>query len=102
MQFSVFFCRVLPESPRWLLARGRFDEAEKILNTMARVNGRSLPPNYIVDLKVSNAFVVFLLLFFRPGTPGYVFSGGVWFNLVCTLNSFSVEFIVQNLCILSV
>uniref|UniRef100_T1HCZ8 Major facilitator superfamily (MFS) profile domain-containing protein n=1 Tax=Rhodnius prolixus TaxID=13249 RepID=T1HCZ8_RHOPR len=51
--FLTFFLYwwVLPESPRWLLARGRFDEAEKILNTMARVNGRSLPPNYIVDLK---------------------------------------------------
>ncbi|CAB0017896.1 unnamed protein product, partial [Nesidiocoris tenuis] len=42
---------VLPESPRWLLARGRFDEAEKILKTMARVNGRSLPPDFIMDLK---------------------------------------------------
>ncbi|KAF6202578.1 hypothetical protein GE061_002976 [Apolygus lucorum] len=51
--FLTFFLYwwVLPESPRWLLARGRFDEAEKILNTMARVNGRTLPPDFIMDLK---------------------------------------------------
>jgi hypothetical protein len=50
----IFFLvlRVLPESPRWLLARGRFEEAEKILKKMARVNGKSLPANYMVQLKV--------------------------------------------------
>ncbi|XP_063239051.1 beta-alanine transporter [Bacillus rossius redtenbacheri] len=51
--FAVFFLYwwVLPESSRWLLARGRFDEAEKILQTMARVNGKSLPANYMLQLK---------------------------------------------------
>ncbi|XP_075225827.1 beta-alanine transporter [Lycorma delicatula] len=51
--FLTFFLYwwVLPESPRWLLARGRFEEAEKILRKMARVNGKPLPANYMVQLK---------------------------------------------------
>lgn len=51
-----FAFRVLPESPRWLLARGRFEEAEEVLKTMARVNGKVLPANYFVMLKVQKSF----------------------------------------------
>ncbi|XP_014370134.2 carcinine transporter isoform X1 [Papilio machaon] len=37
---------VLPESPRWLLMRKRFEEANKILKSIARVNGKELPVEY--------------------------------------------------------
>ena len=43
---------VLPESPRWLLAKGRFHEAEKIMLKMARVNKKTLPQGFMADLKV--------------------------------------------------
>lgn len=36
----------LPESPRWLLAKGRIDELKKIIETAARWNKQTLPPNY--------------------------------------------------------
>lgn len=36
----------MPESPRWLLAKGRIDELKKIIETAARWNKRTLPPNY--------------------------------------------------------
>ncbi|KAK3851392.1 hypothetical protein Pcinc_041955, partial [Petrolisthes cinctipes] len=51
--FLVFFLFwwVLPESPRWLLAKGRLDEAEVIMLKMARVNRKTLPANYMANLR---------------------------------------------------
>lgn len=35
---------VLPESPRWLMMQGRFDEAVKILKNVVKINKTSMPP----------------------------------------------------------
>lgn len=49
----VVLCPVLvPESPRWLAACGRFDAATTILEHAARKNGRSLPPGTLVAEEV--------------------------------------------------
>ncbi|XP_072021441.1 organic cation transporter protein-like [Amphiura filiformis] len=34
---------IIVESPRWLISRGRFDDAEKIIKDVARVNQRKVP-----------------------------------------------------------
>ncbi|XP_037052541.1 carcinine transporter [Bradysia coprophila] len=41
-----FYIFIMPESPRWLLAKGRLEEALKILEVMARVNDRELPQSF--------------------------------------------------------
>ncbi|XP_045450926.1 beta-alanine transporter-like [Melitaea cinxia] len=53
LPFAIFFLYIwpMPESPRWLLARGQFEKAEAILKNMARINGKSLPANYMVHLR---------------------------------------------------
>jgi hypothetical protein len=51
--FLVFFllCRVFPESPRWLAAKGKPEKCLQILNSMAKINGTALPDNALTQLK---------------------------------------------------
>lgn len=49
--FYFLYITVMPESPRWLLAKGKFEEALEVLETMAKVNNRSLPDSFRMKLR---------------------------------------------------
>ncbi|XP_011165690.1 organic cation transporter 1 isoform X2 [Solenopsis invicta] len=48
--FSYYW--IIPESPRWLLSKNRIDEAEVIVQQMAKVNGKTVPPNFLRKMEI--------------------------------------------------
>ncbi|KFV04166.1 Solute carrier family 22 member 13, partial [Tauraco erythrolophus] len=50
--FALFFyiC-ILPESARWLVMKGRIEEAKKVLQKAASINKRTIPPALLEQLK---------------------------------------------------
>ncbi|XP_066144078.1 carcinine transporter [Euwallacea fornicatus] len=41
----------LPESPRWLLAKGKFEEASAVLESLAKTNNKEIPASFKQQLK---------------------------------------------------
>uniref|UniRef100_A0A8D0KZ54 Solute carrier family 22 member 13 n=1 Tax=Strix occidentalis caurina TaxID=311401 RepID=A0A8D0KZ54_STROC len=44
--------RVLPESARWLVTKGRIEEAKKVLQKAASINKRTIPPGLLEQVPV--------------------------------------------------
>lgn len=70
LPFTVLFTYwwIIPESPRWLVAQNRFDEAEEILQKIAKVNKECVPRKILhkymtngVDQNVENVHPMRLL-----------------------------------------
>ncbi|XP_064105109.1 organic cation transporter protein-like [Macrobrachium nipponense] len=59
MFYLISYYWFMPESPRWLIANGRYDQAVEIFSEAARVNGRSFPPAgaMVASLKKMSAVV---------------------------------------------
>ncbi|XP_068625342.1 organic cation transporter 1-like [Battus philenor] len=41
---------LIPESPRWLVGKGRFHQAEEVLIALAKKNGIDLSPGFLLDI----------------------------------------------------
>ncbi|XP_062565328.1 organic cation transporter protein [Armigeres subalbatus] len=89
-----------PESPRWLLAKGRIEELKAIIDQAARVNGFKLPQGYEKTLQVSetetsgdvvSVFDLFRMKFLRTTLLMLI----VWFGIV--LIYFGITLHLSNL-----
>ncbi|KFW66718.1 Solute carrier family 22 member 13, partial [Pygoscelis adeliae] len=66
-----FYIRVLPESARWLVTKGRIEEAKKVLQKAASVNKRTIPPGLLEQVRLSFACsdsLAFCILKLKPET----------------------------------
>ena len=59
-----YFCSVIPESPRWLLTKGREEEARETIEKICKKNG--LP--YKSTMKVADEVSLLLFFFFPSST----------------------------------
>lgn len=51
LALAIFTPLLVPESPRWLLSKGRIDDAVKKILTIGRINNTEVPPKLIEQFK---------------------------------------------------
>lgn len=99
---------VVPESPRWLLCKGRVSEVKVILKKAAQFNGRELPENLDKYLKppcnaeesASGVVELFRTKYLRLVTFCFLciwFTMNlVYYGLILNMNSFGGNFYVNS------
>ncbi|XP_055695061.1 organic cation transporter protein [Lutzomyia longipalpis] len=88
----------IPESPRWLLARGRMEELKEIINRIAARNRITLPDNYeklLISPPDVDATVSILDLFRGKFRRTTLLMTVIWFSLV--LLYFGITLHMNNL-----
>ncbi|XP_058823470.1 organic cation transporter protein [Topomyia yanbarensis] len=90
----------LPESPRWLLAKGRIDELKRVIDGAASMNGFKLPQNYEKTLSASGSetekdVVSIFDLFRRKFVRTTLLMLVIWFGIV--LIYFGITLHLSNL-----
>lgn len=48
------YWKFLPESPRWLLSQGKYEEAYQVMAKIAKTNGKPVPPDLMASLIAFN------------------------------------------------
>ncbi|XP_068160676.1 solute carrier family 22 member 13-like [Antennarius striatus] len=96
----LFYC-FLPESARWLLTQGRKEEALKVLQRAAQVNGRTMPEDKLDKLEIMDTperrsmLDIFRLPYLRKRTLVMGFnwfaSSIVYFGLSLNVGSFGLN-----------
>lgn len=90
-----FFRYIIPESPRWLLAKGRTDELIKTIEQAAQLNKLVLPENYkhclsVLNMKSSEKvsfFAIFRTKYLRTSVVLFIF----WLCLMQIYNGTTLE-----------
>ncbi|XP_051809467.1 solute carrier family 22 member 13-like isoform X4 [Acanthochromis polyacanthus] len=95
---TVVYIWFIPESARWLLNRGRTEEAKKLIIKAAAINKRPIPDSLLEEIKVTNSVNeggIKLIFGSRLLTRYFFVVSLAWFSL--NISIFSLYFNMANL-----
>uniref|UniRef100_A0A8C6IX87 Uncharacterized protein n=1 Tax=Melopsittacus undulatus TaxID=13146 RepID=A0A8C6IX87_MELUD len=85
--------RVLPESARWLVIKGRIEEAKKLLQKAAAINKRTLPPELLEQVPAGAVFIRSVL----PCLAFRFVNSLVYYGLSLNVSNFGLDIYLTQL-----